>query len=135
MAEFVLGMNAKLYYGAAGGSASTEMGNVRDVTLTLEAGEADVTTRANLGWRATAPTLRECTAEFEMVWDPTDAGFTAIKNAFLTAGMIALKIMDKTGGQGPDGDFAITSFSRNEALEEAITVSVTAKLAVFRSWV
>jgi len=75
--EFVLGMNAKLYYGAAGSSASTEMGNVKDVTLTLEAGEADVTTRANLGWRATAPTLRECTAEFEMVWDPTDAGFTA----------------------------------------------------------
>ena len=103
--------------------------------LQPEAGEADVTTRANLGWRATAPTLRECTAEFEMVWDPTDAGFTAIKTAFLTAGMIALKILDKAGGQGPDGDFAITSFSRNEALEEAITVSVTAKLAVFRSWV
>ena len=133
--EFALGMNAKLYYGAAGSSAATEMGNVKDVTLTLEAGEADVTTRANAGWRATAPTLRECTAEFEMVWDPTDAGFTAIKNAFLTAGMVALKILDKTGGQGPDGDFAITSFSRNEALEEAITVSVTAKLAVFRNWV
>ena len=135
MAEFVLGMNAKLYYGAAGGSAATEMGNVRDVTLTLEAGEADVTTRANQGWRATAPTLRECTAEFEMVWDPTDAGFTAIKNAFLSAGLIALKVLDQAGGQGPDGDFAITSFSRNEALEEAITVSVTAKLAEFRSWV
>ena len=65
--EFALGMNAKLYYGAAGASAATEMGNVKDVTLTLEAGEADVTTRANAGWRATAPTLRECTAEFEMV--------------------------------------------------------------------
>ena len=135
MSEFVLGMNAKLYYGAAGATAATEMGNVKDVTLTLEAGEADVTTRANSGWRATAPTLRECTAEFEMVWDPTDAGFTAIKNAFLTAGLVALKILDQDGGQGPDGDFAITSFSRNEALEEAITVSVTAKLAEFRSWV
>ena len=39
------------------------------------------------------------------------------------------------GGQGPDGDFAITSFSRNEALEEAITVRVTAKLAAFRAWI
>ena len=133
--EFVLGMNAKLYYGAAGATAATEMGNVKDVTLTLEAGEADVTTRANQGWRATVPTLRECTVEFEMVWDPADAGFTAIKTAFLTAGLIALKVLDETGGQGPDGDFAITSFSRNEALEEAITVSVTAKLSVFRSWI
>ena len=33
------------------------------------------------------------------------------------------------------GSFSITSFSRNEALEEAITVSVTAKLATFDEWV
>lgn len=131
---FVLGMNAKAYYGVAGSSANTEMGNVRDLTLTLEAGEADVTTRSNSGWRATAPTLRECTVEFEMVWDPTDTGFTAIRTAFLSSGLIALKILDKAGGQGPDGDFAITSFTRNEPLEEALTVSVTAKLSVFRGW-
>jgi len=135
MANFVLGMQAKLYHGAAGNPASTEMTNVRNVTLNLEAGEADVTTRANQGWRATAPTLRECSVEFEMVWDPADAGFTAIKNAYLTAGLIALKVLDKEGGQGPDGDFSITSFSRSEELEEAITVSVTAKLAVYRTWV
>ncbi len=135
MASFILGMAAKIYFGEAGTTPTTEMGNVRDVTLTLEAGEADVTTRANQGWRATAPTLRECTCEFEMVWDPDDAGFAAIKTAFLSAGLIALKILDKASGQGPDGDFAITSFSRKEALEEAITVSVTAKLSVFRSWI
>lgn len=135
MPNFILGMNAKLYHGTAGTTAATELTNVRNVTLNLEAGEADVTTRANSGWRATVPTLRECTCEFEMVWDPADAGFTAIKNAFLTAGLIALKILDQAGGQGPDGDFSITSFSRNEQLEEAITVSVTAKLAVFREWV
>jgi len=135
MPDFILGMNAKLYYGPAGGPATTEITNVRNLTLNLEAGEADVTTRANQGWRATAPTLRECTVEFEMVWDPDDAGFTAIKNAFLNNSLIALKILDKQNGQGPDGDFSITSFSRSEELEEAITVSVTAKLAVFRSWV
>jgi len=135
MATYVLGKDGKLYHGVAGTTASTEMGNVRDVTLTMEAGSADVTTRANFGWRATAPTLRECTCEFEMVWDPADAGFTAIKNAFLTSALIALKILDKANGQGPDGDFAITSFSRKEALEEAIIVSVTAKLSLFRSWI
>ena len=135
MATFILGKDGKLYHGPAGTTATSEMGNVRDVTLTMEAGTADVTTRANFGWRATAPTLRECTCEFEMVWDANDAGFKAIKNAFLASALIALKILDKTGGQGPDGDFAITSFSRKEALEEAIVVSVTAKLAVFRAWI
>jgi TP901-1 family phage major tail protein len=141
MATYVLGMNAKIYQGAAADplASLTEMGNVRDVTLTLEAGEADITTRANSGWRATAPTLRECTAEFEMVWKPGDAGFDAVKNAFLTNTTLELAILDQdkatTGAQGPKGSFSITSFSRNEALEEAITVSVTAKLAEFDQWV
>jgi hypothetical protein len=135
MPDFVLGMNAKLYHGVAGGPAASELTNVRNLTLNLEAGEADVTTRANSGWRATAPTLRECAVDFEMVWDPADTGFSAIKTAFLTNGLIALKVLDQAGGQGPDGDFSITSFTRSEDLEEALTVSVTAKLAVFRAWV
>jgi TP901-1 family phage major tail protein len=141
MATFILGKDAKIYQGTAGSelSALTEMSNVRDVTLNLEAGEADITTRANSGWRATAPTLRECTCEFEMVWKPGDTGFDAIKEAFLGGTTIELAILDQgkatTGAQGPKGSFSITSFSRNEALEEAITVSVTAKLAVFDEWV
>jgi TP901-1 family phage major tail protein len=141
MPTFILGKDAKIYQGAAGAelSAMTEMSNVRDVTLNLEAGEADITTRANSGWRATAPTLRECTAEFEMVWKPGDTGFDAIKLAFLGGTTIELAVLDQartvSGAQGPKGSFSITSFSRNEALEEAITVSVTAKLAVFDEWV
>ena len=132
--EFILGMNAKIYFGTAGSTAATELTNVKDVTMSLEAGEADVTTRANQGWRATAPTLRECTAEFEMQWKPSDAGFEAVKTAFLSAGTIALLILTEEDGEGPDGDFSITGFSRSEPLEESITVSVTAKLAVFREW-
>lgn len=122
-----LGMDAKLYYGAAGGTAATELTNVKDVTLSLETGEADVTTRANEGWRATVATLKDGSVEFEMVWDTQDAGFAAIKDAFFNNTPIALAILDGEGGSGLDADFTITSFSRSEALEEAITVSVTAK--------
>lgn len=141
MATYVLGMNAGLYQGAAGSttpSSMSEVDNVRDVTLSMEAGEADITTRGNNGWRATAPTLRECTVEFQMVWKPGDTVFEAIKTAFLTAGTVALAVLDQkvgiTGAQGPLGDFSITNFSRNEALEEAIVADVTAKLAVFVEW-
>ena len=139
--EFLLGMNAKIYQGASGGALATltEMGNVRDVTLNLEAGEADVTTRGNQGWRATAPTLRECTAEFEMLWKPGDAGFDAIKTAYLTSGTLRLAVLTgestASGTEGPLGDFSITNFTRSEPLEEGVTVSVTAKLAVFAEWV
>jgi len=138
---FLLGMNAKIYQGASGAALSTlaEMGNVKDVSLNLEAGEADITTRANQGWRATAPTLRECTAEFEMLWRPGDTGFEAIKTAFLTASTLRLAVLtgasDASGTEGPLGDFSITNFSRNEPLEEAVMVSVTAKLAEFEEWV
>lgn len=136
MAEsHVLGMNAKIYIGDPGGTPSTEMTNVKDVTLTLSTGEADITTRANSGWRATVSTLKECTVEFEMVWLPGDAGFDYIKAAYLANTLIALKILDKASGEGPDGDFAVTNFSRNEALEEAIKVSVSCKLSVYRTWV
>jgi hypothetical protein len=145
MADFLLGMNAKIYQGATAADPSTldpstltEMGNVKDVTLSLEAGEADITTRANSGWRATAPTLRECSCEFEMVWKPGDTGFEAIKAAFLSAGTVALAVLtgahNESGAEGPVGNWSITNFSRSEALEEAVTVSVTAKLAAFGQW-
>lgn len=122
-----LGMEAKIYHGAAGTTATSELTNVKDVTLNLETGEADVTTRGNQGWRATVGTLKEGSVEFEMVWDSDDTGFTAIKNAYFNNTPIALAILDHENGEGLDADFSITNFSRNEPLEEAITVSVTAK--------
>ena len=66
-----LGMEAALKYkvgGQGGAGAWTALGNTRDVTLNLEAGEADVTTRANNGLRAKAGPLganRSC----EVRWD------------------------------------------------------------------
>ena len=126
-----LGMEAALKYkvgGQGGAGAWTALGNTRDVTLNLEAGEADVTTRANSGWRATVATLKEASVEFEMVWDTSDTGFTAIKNAFFNNDPIGLQILDAAAGQGLQADFSITNFSRSEALEEAITVSITAKV-------
>ncbi|MBW7905466.1 MAG: phage tail protein [Phycisphaerae bacterium] len=126
-----LGMEAKIYYkvgGQGGGGAWTELTNVRDVTLSLETGEADVTTRANAGWRATVATLKDASVEFEMVWDTADAGFTAIKTAYLTNAPIGFQVRDGAGGQGLQADFMITQFSRSEPLEEAISVSVTSKV-------
>jgi hypothetical protein len=129
-----LGLDAKLYYSVAGiGGTPTWvlLGNVKNVTLNLQKGEADVTTRANQGWRATAGTLKEGTIEFEMVWDTADAGFTAIKDAYFNNTLIGLAAMDgpiaTNGSQGLWADCSITDFSRDEPLEDAISVKVTAK--------
>ena len=128
-----LGMQAKLYRnsGSYGTPTWVEVGNVKDLTLNLEAGEADVTTRSNSGWRATVATLKDGSIEFEMVWDTTDANFTAIQQAFFNNTPLEFAIMDgaiaTAGSQGLRATMSITNFSRSEALEEAIMVSVTAK--------
>ena len=128
-----LGMEAKLYRntGAYGTPTWVALDNVRDLTLSLETGEADVTTRANQGWRAIAATLKEGSIEFEMIWDTEDAGFTAIKDAYFNNTPIEMAVLDgkvtDSGVQGLRASFSITNFSRSEPLEEAITVSVTAK--------
>ena len=127
------GLEAKLYYKVGGVAHETnpwlEMKNVRDNTLNLEKGEADVTTRGNSGWRATVGTLKDGSIEFEMVWDPADAAFAALQNAYLNDEVIGLAILDeaKETGTGLVADFAVTNFSRNEPLEEAMTANVTAK--------
>ena len=128
-----LGMEAKLYRNNGDYATPdwTEMQNVKDLTLNLEAGEADVTTRGNAGWRATIATLKDGSIEFEMVWDTEDANFTALKDAFFGGTNVEFAVMDgdveTTGSQGLRAEMSITGFSRSEALEEAIMVSVTAK--------
>ena len=129
-----LGKDAKLYFCAAGigGTPSwTELSNVKNVSTSLQKGEADVTTRANAGWKASVGTLKEGSIEFEMIWDPDDTGFTALENAYFNDTVIGIAVM--TGGMGEAGakglwaDCAVLDFSRDESLEEAITVKVTVK--------
>lgn len=133
---FKLGMDCKLYRNTATYASPTWdlIGNVKDVTLSVEAGEADVTTRGNAGWKATVATLREATIEFEMVWDTTDADFTDIQTKFLTAATIEFLCLDgvstaASGSQGLRATCAILKFSRKETLAEAVMVSVTVKPA------
>jgi len=128
-----LGLDAKLYRNTGTFASPTwnEVINVKDLTLNLEAGEADVTTRGNNGWRATVATLKDGSIEFEMVWDTEDLDFAAIRDTFLDRAAIEFAVMDGgiavAGSQGLRATCMVTNFSRNESLEEAITVSVTVK--------
>ena len=131
-----LGLDAKLYRNTGTYITPTWdlIGNVKDVTLNLESGEADVSTRGNNGWRATVGTLKDASIEFEMVWDTGDMDFSAIRDAYFNNTTVELAVMDglitgtgSSGSQGLRATCRITNFSRNEALEEALTVSVTAK--------
>lgn len=134
-----LGMNAKLYVNGE------EYANVKDVTMNFSRATADVTTRANDGWRANVGTLREATASFQMVRYSTEGDDVVsdpavILNAFLANGegsLIKAAILDAApsqGGQGVYGFWSVTSCNRNEALEDAVTYDVELSLTKFVGW-
>ena len=121
-----IGLKCKLFYGTAGAQANTEAKNVKDVTLSLEAGSADITTRAANGWRVKVATLKEGSLEFGMNYDPADTVCTTIMNNFLSNTAIAFFVTDGDGN-GLDADFTLTNCSIEQPLEEAVSVSVTAE--------
>ncbi len=134
-----LGLECKLYHAGELLSDTVtpetagwqEIGNVRDLTLNLSKGEADVTKRENNGWEAIRGTLKSGSIEFDMLWDTEDAAFTALKDAYLNDTDVALAAMSgpiaTSGEQGLVANFQVTGFNRNEQLREGVTVSVTVK--------
>jgi len=145
--NFVLGKDCKLYFGdelldgvtyTPATVNWTEIDNALDVNLNLSTGEADITTRANNGWKATAATLKDGSIEFEMLWKPTDAGFAAIIAAWLAGTELSIAAMDGAidteGKKGLVSNCTVTNFSRSEPLEEAVKASVTLKPSSFTEW-
>ena len=128
-----LGLDAALYYNTNNYASPSwsELTRVRDVTLTLEKGEADVSTRAGGGWREVIGTLKDASVTFTMLQAPsgTDTVFTAIRDAFLNNTAVEFLILDgdiaTSGSQGLRVTMMVLSFTRNENLEEAIGYDVS----------
>lgn len=128
-----LGLEAKIYRntGTYAVPVWEEITNAKDVTINLETGEADVTTRANNGWRATKATLKDGSVEFESLWNSEDEGFAALKKAYFKREDVEIAAMDgpidEAGSEGLRATMSVTNFTRGEPLEEAITANVTLK--------
>lgn len=140
--NYVLGMDAAAYYAQSPESelsTMTEMRNIRgDLNISMEKGEADVTTRANDGWRATASTLKSCEVTFQMLYRHGDADIAAVETAFLNNSTLDFCFLsdDKavSGARGPRATFDVANFSRGEPLEDGIAYDVTLRLVKFHEW-
>jgi predicted secreted protein len=142
-----LGMDAKLYLLTSGTRAAwpgtgaptnlTLVDNVKDVALNLSTAEADVTTRANNGWKASVSTLKEGSVDFDMICNTSDANFAALQSAFFNRTSVAIAVLDgdkaTVGTQGLWADFSIMNFSRDEKLTEAQSVKVSLKPTISSS--
>jgi len=108
-----------------------EITNAKDVSLGLDKGEADVSTRAGAGWKQTFDSLKDASIEFDMIWDTSDVSLVALSNAFFGNTMISMAIMDGpyniSTSQGLECPMTIVKFERKEPLAEAMMVSVSVR--------
>lgn len=130
---FEVGIDCKVYYDASGvgGSTWAELTIVSgDPTLTMEHAEAEVKVRGN-NWVRVLQSLTSATIQMDIAYDNTDAGYEALRNAFLNKTDIGIAMMDgaveSTGSEGLQADMKVMSFNRNEPIEGLVTVSVSLK--------
>ena len=125
---FKIGLEGKLYRGASGSTASSPVENVKDLSIDMDAQTATMSNRAGGGWESSRVSIRSLNITWSMIWNSADADCLFFKNALINGTVIALNILDDTGGKGPDGDFVISKFGRNEPLLEGMEISVEAKV-------
>ena len=111
--------------------------NVKDVTTNLEASEADATTRGST-FRQYIAGMLDGSVEFEMIADSADADFTALQAAFFAKTTVPMAFMNgaiaTAANEGFVANFSVINFTRNEPLEETVTVSVTLRPSTFPQW-
>lgn len=117
---------AKTYYGTAGSTAATELTNIKNQTVSLTKNEADITVRGST-WDLFLSTTKTASIDFDMVYDETDAGFNAIRNAFLNDTVLAFYFIPYSGGSGLDADFEIMKWDEKADIKDAIIISVSLK--------
>lgn len=140
MAGAQLGLNARFYIGDTFDPATVPTtwnvtNNVKDLTLDLSKGTADVTTRANNGYVAVIGTLKDASLKFTSIWDDADAQFGVLSDAFFDNTQIWVQVLDKEEGlagttaTGLQAYMEVVGFVRNEQLTEGITVDFTLRPA------
>lgn len=119
-------VDAKLYYGPAGGTAATLINNVKDLSLKMKKGEAKVDSRASR-YSKKKGALKEIEVEWEMNDDSADTALAAIIAAFIGDLPLAFLIKDAQDGHGIDGDFEVFGCDREEKLEDAVVYKINIK--------
>ena len=112
-----MSLEAKLYYGAAGSTATTLANNVRDLNSPIDPTKADISDR---GSRIAlyGPGQVEASISWDSNWSDSDAFVQAIYAAALTGTPVALRTKDFVNGKGWDSDFIISKSDKKEPLKE-----------------
>jgi hypothetical protein len=146
MANFSLGLNGRLYIGAALSAIATiatcpltHADQVKDVKIEAKNATDSYSTRAQNGVTLYAPTTTEYGISFMIKKDITDTvGFTVLQAAFTGRTEVAVFALDgdtaTTGSQGPCGNWIVEDFGADEGNDKVIFYNVTLKPSSFVAW-
>lgn len=125
-----VGLDCRAYYNASGDWNSPDFRHVAsatEVSLNLETGEADISTRGST-WRKRLATLLDATITITAYFD-NSAAIAAFRAAYLSRSAIEVLILDgpieQEGAEGLRAVCQVMSFNRGEPLEEGVTVEIT----------
>jgi len=129
--------DGKVYYcvaGIGGTPVWTEIANIGNFTGPGERSEIDVTTRAGGGNKQVIGGLMENAFEWEMPYNPSDTALVALRDAFINNTPVGMAWMDgpvaTVGSFGLWADFVVLKFQREEPIDGAMTVKITAKVTL-----
>jgi len=119
-----IGFEGKLYWGAAGATATTELTIARDVSYKFDPTLVDTSDRASIvEYQKTG--MLKFSLEFECNNNDSDAFVNAARVAAAAGGTMAFRTRDKTAGWGCDGDFNI-ALDESQALRDAQRMKIVA---------
>ena len=129
-AEAIIGEEGQLLYDGVGVGVGTwaELDAVIDVTGNAERAAAEIKDRS-LDDVLVLPGKRTISVEGNINYKPGDAGFEAMRDAFLNKRNIGIAVMTgpiaTVGSEGWQFDAQVVSFGRGEPLEEGMQVPFT----------
>jgi hypothetical protein len=119
-----IGLEGKLYWGAAGATAGTELTIARDVSYTFDPTLADVSDRESIIEYERVAKVK-FGLEFEVNNNDSNAFVAAVRAAAAAGMLLAFRTRDKTSGWGCDGDFNI-KLDESQPLKDAQRLKVVA---------
>lgn len=131
--ELKLGYECKLQVSATASTApaasSSELANIKDVTVTLNRTAVDATTRAAGAFKTYMPGQIDSEISFKMLADgdsTSNSLCTTIRDAWLNGTALAMKI-SLGDGYYFMADFIVTDMSNGQALEDVVAYDIKVK--------
>lgn len=111
MAKKLMGFEGIMYYGVAGSTATTQITNAVDLTITRDVEKGDTTVRGDSSVppiETERVTSRKLQIEITMKNTVGDSVLEALRTAAANGTAVALRGKDYASGKGPDGDFTLS---------------------------